>query len=164
MTGDTLRSGDTSYARVKQQASKTWEDWIWRGPIYQCPRGVEQCTYAWGQTKLSGWRWSTGVSMDLAGLKLPGTVSGDFGRYGEMSTTFTATVYMKPGQYAQPIQKVIRRWRSGDFVGAFRRTGNTCNYSSWQKGQEFYWDGGYAWGRWSDNRRQWETGGHHTWF
>ena len=149
-----VMSGDTTYARVKQQASNTWEDWVFRGEVFQCPPQGIQCTYAWGKTQLSGWRWSVGLKVELGGLKLPGSVSGEFSRYGETSTSFTFTVFLKPGQYAQPVQKVIRRWRSGDFVGAFRRTGKTCR-KNWNEnnGREYYWDGNYGWGRWSDNRR-----------
>lgn len=161
--GDNVRSGDTSWARVKQQAQNTWEDHVWRGDTFRCPASVSQCTYAWGHSKTTGWRWSTGVSVNLAGLKLPGTVNAEFQRYGETTTSFTYTVFLKPGQYAQPVQKVIRRWQSGDFVGAFRLTGKTCSISSWENGREYYWDGGYGWGNWSRNIRVNDFGTYNVW-
>lgn len=161
--GDSVRSGDTSRTRVKQQAANTFEDWVWRGSTFRCPSNVPQCTYAWGQSKTTGWSWSTGVSINLAGLKLPGTVSGEFRRSGETTTSFTYTVFLKPGQYAQPVQKVIRRWQSGDFVGAFRQTGKTCSISSWENGKEYYWDGGYPWGSWTRNIRVNDFGTYNVW-
>jgi hypothetical protein len=161
--GENVRSGDTSRTRVKQQAAKTWEDWVWRGSTFRCPTNVPQCTYAWGQSKTTGWSYTTGVSIDLAGLKLPGSLSAEFQRRGETTTSFTYTVFLRPGQYAQPVQKVVRRWQSGDFVGAFRTNGRTCSISSWDNGREYYWDARYAWGNWSRNVRVNDFGTYHVW-
>ncbi|MCZ0997526.1 hypothetical protein O1M63_04280 [Streptomyces mirabilis] len=59
-----------------QQASNTWQDWVWRGDLnhltYQCPWNVPSCTYAWSQSKTTGWKWSAGLN-----LKVPSVLSNE---------------------------------------------------------------------------------------
>jgi hypothetical protein len=151
--------GDTTWAQGTQRAANTWQDWVWRGDTFRCPTNVPGCSYAWGQTKTSGWSWSVGVSVNIPNA---GSITPNYGRNGSTTTSFTFTVNLKPGQFAQPVQVVQRQWRQGIFVGAFRSTGYLCDgrhpgiYSYW-------WDGEYRWGNWSLNERVSDYGTYNVW-
>lgn len=150
--GYDMRKGDTTWAKSQTQAANTWEDWVFRGPTFRCPTNVPGCSYAWGETKTSGWQWNVNVTVNnpIPYLnKILPSVTPSYGRSGSTSTTFTNTVNLSPGQYAQPIQLVLRRWTKGTFVGAFRTDHSSCG-----GGQErYWWDGNYEFGTWTANLR-----------
>lgn len=148
-----ILKGDTTWARPQQQANNTWQDWVWRGPAFQCPWNVPGCTYAWGQSKTTGWSWSVSLSVTnpVPYLnKVLGSITPEYGRNGSTSTSFTFTTQLKPGQTAQPIHIVDRRWVSGDFVGAFRTDGSLCD-GRHPTIYRYWWDGDYAFGHWETN-------------
>lgn len=144
--GASYRTGDTTWAKTQTQAANTWQDWVWRGPTFRCPTNVPSCSYAWGQQKTTG--WSAQISLDIE-VNIPfvgklGEITPGYGRTGSTSTTYTFTTNLRPGQYAQPIQVVERRWTQGTYVGAFRTDHTSCG-----NGQErFWWDGNYEFGKW----------------
>ncbi|MFD4556712.1 hypothetical protein ACFWP5_20770 [Streptomyces sp. NPDC058469] len=125
-----------------QHANNTWQDWIWRGstfqcpwfqcPWFQCPWNVPSCSYAWQQAKTTGWQWSAGLSIkvpipvignDLAGL------TPSYNQSGSTTTSYTFTTNLSPGQFAQPIQVVTRRWTQGVYKGIYHSTGAKCTPS-----------------------------------
>lgn len=156
-----LGDGD-SWAIGIQQASNTWDDWIWRGPIFRCSTsGTNNCTYAWGETKTTGYSWSVGASLDGgAGIPIVGSVlsllhiDGRYGRDQSYSTNFTWSVNVQPGYYAQPIQVVVRRWKSGVFQGMQVNTGRKCVWGGGpdvHDGHWYDWDGSRRYGHWEAN-------------
>lgn len=140
--------GDGTWAETKQRASNTWEDWVWRGTTFKCPTNVPSCSYAWGQSHTEGWYWEAGFSVSLG----PVSVVPNYGRTSSTTTTYTFTVNLRPGQYAQPIQVVQRRWTQGDFVGAFISDGHVCE-SRHPNNVHYWWDGSHRWGNWTQNER-----------
>ncbi|WNM35771.1 hypothetical protein RKE30_38145 [Streptomyces sp. Li-HN-5-11] len=132
---------------VTQQASNTWQDWVWRGGpklTFRCSWEVPQCTYAWTKTKSTSWSLEVGLKLpDIKGFGLSPTGQ----RTMSTTTSYTWTIYMKPGQFAEPIQVVDRRWRSGDVHGAWVSDHRACGVSA----EEYYWDPNYYVGQWSDN-------------
>ncbi|MFJ9704611.1 hypothetical protein [Streptomyces sp. NPDC101234] len=48
---------DKTRSVTVQQASNTWQAWVWRGPTFQCPWNVPSCSYARQQSKTTGWKW-----------------------------------------------------------------------------------------------------------
>ncbi len=160
--GHDIAKGSTTWAKAQTQAPKTYEDWVWRGPTFRCPPNVPGCSYAWGEQKTSGWQWSVGVSVSnpIPYLnKVLSEITPSYGRTGSTSTTFTFNTSLSPGQYAQPIQLVKRRWTQGTFVGAFRTDHSSCG-----RGKErYWWDGNYQWGKWQANLRVDDYGTYHVW-
>jgi hypothetical protein len=157
--GPYVRKGDTTRAEIKQQAHNTWQDYVWRSSdIYFCDWGsAGPCPYTWAKTKSVTWQWSVGVI--LGGQNNPTTallqLLPSFGRSTTSTVSFSSGVTVPRGKHAQALHVVVRRWRKGDFVGAFRLTGKQCTVRNQGvpnfAGREYYWDGNYRWGSWSDN-------------
>ncbi|MBT2423567.1 hypothetical protein J7F01_11990 [Streptomyces sp. ISL-22] len=154
-----------------QQASKTWQDWVWRGPKFQCPWNVPSCSYAWQQSKTTGWQWSVGLNVKVpSGLskalsELAG-ITPSYGRNGSTTTSFTYTANLKPGQFAQPIQVVERRWTKGVYVGIYHSTGKSCLPSPTRPNGNAYrytWSPNERWGSWTTNLRVSDYGTYHVW-
>ncbi|MFJ2904121.1 hypothetical protein ACIQOU_16760 [Streptomyces sp. NPDC091279] len=152
-----------------QQASKTWQDWIWRGPTFQCPWNVPSCSYAWQQAKTTGWQWSAGLS-----VKVPIPVIGNdlasltpsYNQSGSTTTSFTFTTNLSPGQFAQPIQVVERRWTSGVYQGIYHSNGSRCLVNSTNpngKAYEYTWSPNERWGSWATNLRVSDYGTYNVW-
>lgn len=149
--------GDGSRAFSTQQAAKTWEDWIWRGPIFRCStNGTIDCTYTWGETKTSSYGWSVGVKINAEKLPFIGKylsilgLDGSYKQDRSMSTAFTWGVRIEPGYKAQPIQVVERRWKSGQFRGAWVRTGSCSRGIGNPPGMHWYdWDSRRVISSWS---------------
>jgi hypothetical protein len=160
--GYNIRKGDTTWAKAQTQAGNTFQDWVWRGPTFRCPTNVPSCSYAWGQQKTTGWKWSVGLSVSNPVPYLNqvlGSITPSYERNGSTSTTFTFTTNLSPGQYAQPIQVVERRWTQGTFVGAFRTDHSSCG-----RGEErYWWDGNYQFGKWQANLRVNDYGTYNVW-
>ncbi|WP_405767617.1 hypothetical protein [Streptomyces sp. NBC_01538] len=144
--GASYRTGNTTWAKGQSQAPNTWEDWVWRGPTFRCPTNAPSCAYAWGQQKTTGWSAQIGLKIDV---KIPyvgklAEVTPQYQRSGSTTTSYTYTVNLRPGQFAQPIQVVLRRWTQGTYVGAFRTDGSSCGNGE----KRFWWDGNYEFGKW----------------
>ncbi|TDB71315.1 hypothetical protein [Micromonospora sp. KC721] len=112
--GENIKASDTR-TWVTQRASNTWEDWIFRGPEFRCPTTAPSCSYAWGQTKSTA--YNVGL-MGMVGVQgNPATLLAQalpsWSRTTTYTTSFTYTTTLRPGQYAQPIQVVVRRWTQG---------------------------------------------------
>ncbi|WP_241572886.1 hypothetical protein [Rosenbergiella nectarea] len=145
-----------SKAFETQYNRKTWEDWIWRGPVFKCPTtGTNNCTYMWGQSQTTGYSWGVGVTLNLDKIPVIGGalsligVNGKYDRQQSYTTNYSWNVQMSPGYFAQPIQVVNRRWVTGKYRGATVR-----NYSKKcaQPSLTFYeWDGNAVAGRWNAN-------------
>ncbi|WP_405870358.1 MULTISPECIES: hypothetical protein [unclassified Streptomyces] len=140
-----------------QWASNTWQDWIWRGPTFRCPTNVPSCSYAWQQAKTTGWKASIGLSIKVpipyVG-KLFDELTPSYDRTGSTTTSYTFTTNLKPGQYAQPIQVVERRWTKGVYQGIYHSTGKSClpsptrpNGKAWQ----YTWSPNERFGTWTTN-------------
>lgn len=153
-----------------QQANKTWEDWVWRGDVRRCSWNVPSCSYAWQESKTTGWKWSVGLK-----LKLPGALNKaaselaeltpSYERNGSTTTSFTFTTNLRPGQYAQPIQVVERRWTQGVYQGVYHSTGKSClpspsnpNHNAWR----YTWSN-ERWGSWTTNLKVMDYGTYHVW-
>ncbi|WP_295514363.1 hypothetical protein [uncultured Pseudomonas sp.] len=151
--------GDGSKAFATQQARNTWQDWIWRGPIFRCPGGgTIDCTYRWGESKTTGYGWSVGVSLNPEKLPFIGKflsilgVDGNYSQDHSMTTSYNWDIRISPGWNAQPIQVVERRWKSGQFRGAWVRTGNCSVGVGDPVGPHWYeWDGNRVSSSWSGN-------------
>ncbi|MEU9456468.1 hypothetical protein [Streptomyces sp. NPDC048277] len=154
-----------------QQASNTWQDWVWRGPTFQCPWNVPSCSYAWQQSKTTGWKWSVGLKLKLPGalnkaLSELAELTPSYERNGSTTTSYTFTTNLKPGQFAQPIQVVQRRWTQGVYQGIYHSTGRSClpspsnpNHSAWQ----YTWSPNERWGNWTTNLKVSDYGTYNVW-
>ncbi|MFJ2112524.1 MULTISPECIES: hypothetical protein [unclassified Streptomyces] len=149
---------DKTTAVGTQQAGNTWQDWVWRGDTFKCPTNVPSCSYAWQKSQTTGWQWSAGLSIKVPnffGSDL-GSLTPSYGRNGSTTTSFTFTVNLKPGQSAQPIQVVERRWTQGVYKGIYKANGKTCLVSpSNPNGKAFRYDWypNEQWGSWTTNLR-----------
>lgn len=161
-TDPVLFTGD-SRAISRSQASNTWEDWIWRGPVFRCPtNGVQNCRYTWGESKTTGYSWAGSVGLNLGDIPVVGGVlglfnlSGNYGRQQSMTTSFTWDVTVNPGYYAQPVQVVVRRWTEGYYRGAYVHTNQGCSIGiAGQAAPNWYdWDNNRTAGRWTANIEQ----------
>ena len=149
-----------SQAIPRQQARRTWEDWIWRGPIFKCPgNGNTGCPYRWDNTKTTGYSWSVGASLNLSKIPVVGGalsilgISGNYSQNKSLTTTYSWTINTSPGYYAQPIQVIQRRWTSGEYRGAYQNTGLGCSFGiaspvtrSW-----YNWNNNIIAGKWNAN-------------
>ncbi|MET9090343.1 hypothetical protein ABZX77_52350 [Streptomyces sp. NPDC004237] len=158
-----------------QQASNTWQDWVWRGDLnhltYQCPWNVPSCTYAWSQSKTTGWKWSVGLKLKLPSalnksLSELAELTPSYERNGSTTTAFTWQITMRPGQFAAPIQVVERRWTQGVYQGIYHSTGRSClpNPGDINARPHFYtWSPNERWGNWTSNIAVRDYGTYHVW-
>ncbi|MEY9841124.1 hypothetical protein ABH941_006398 [Streptacidiphilus sp. EB103A] len=145
---DSLIKGSYTYSVNKSQATSTYQDWIWRGPTYKCPTSVPSCTYAWGSAKSTGYSISIGLSVTPGSEEGLPSLTPEYQYTSEITTSFTWSITMLPGQYAQPIQVVDRRWRDGYFEGAWVNHYQNCILPSLDVGTVADWRPSYAWGSW----------------
>ncbi len=144
-----------SAAIADTQASNTWEDWIWRGPSFYCNPKGGPCSYAWSQANTAGYSWAVGGKIGLGSVPIVGSTVGSFDLNGTYTSTkswtesFGWTQTIKAGQYARPVQIVVRRWTEGHFRGADRIIKNSS--CSGGDGSWYYWDGEATFGHWSAN-------------
>lgn len=154
-----------------QQASNTWQDWVWRGPTFQCPWNVPSCSYAWQQSRTSGWQWSVGLNVKVPGalnksLSELAALTPSYGRSGSTTTSYTFTTNLSPGQFAQPIQVVERRWTQGVYKGVYHSTGKSCLVSpSNPNGRAWFynWSPNETWGNWTTNLKVSDYGTYNVW-
>lgn len=161
-----ILTGSTTWAKGTNQASNTWQDWVWRGPTWQCPWNVPGCSYAYQESKTAGWEWSIGLSISVPIPyidKVLSSITPSYGRSGSTTTAYTYTVQLRPGQFAQPISVVERRWQQGTYVGAFRTDGSLCDPRHLRV-YRYWWDGDYEFGHWSTNVRVNDWGTYNVWY
>ena len=159
-----LTSNSKAFAQTQDR--NTWEDWIWRGPVYLCPKGsggVTGCTYIWGQTKTTGYQWGGTVGLNLSKIPVIGdalslfNVSANYSHQQSFSTNYNWNINVAPGYYAQPIQVVVRRWTQGSYRGGYVHNPTTncsigiasASYPNW-----YGWDNNVVAGRWTANIEQ----------
>lgn len=124
---DPVFKGSQTKRVVTSRAGNTWDDWIWRGQIFQCSWNVPSCSYAYATSTTKSWQWSIGGQ--ILGGYTPSNWQAlmallpTYGRSGSTSSTYTFTVNLRPGQYAQPIMVVRRRWEAAVFVGGYPNYG-----------------------------------------
>jgi hypothetical protein len=134
------------------QASNTWEDWVWRGPTFYCNPTGGDCSYTWSKANTAGYSWAVGVKIGLKDIPVVGSaidsfdINGTYTRTKSWTETFGWSQTIRRGQYAQPVQVVVRRWTQGHFRGADRIIkGSNCS----DGGTWYYWDGQATFGTWS---------------
>ena len=155
----------TTRIQGTNQASNTWEDWIWRGKweghVQYCgtSAGIKNCTFNWGGSKTQGYSNSTGnsVGFDLA---YGGVEAGK--RWLSTVTTSKSTTYswaagaiFDRGMWAEPYIGVARRWKQGYFAGFFEPqqqvSWDQCNNNlAWA----YNWNGERRDGHWVKNEAQ----------
>ena len=146
---DNVIKGAYTQAIGKSQSTTTYQDWIWRGPTYKCPTAVPSCTYAWGSAKTTGYSLSIGLSFEPGSESGLPSITPSYEVNSSITTSFTWSITMLPGQYAQPIQVVDRRWRDGYFKGAWISHHQACILGTLNVGEVADWRPSYAWGSWS---------------
>jgi len=145
--------GQQTRSIARQQAANTYNDWVWRGTEFQCPRG-RTCDYAWSKTKTTTTGWSVGGGTNIGNTNSPSSkwynvlvplVAG-YQRTTTITTDFSWTVHLLGGDIAQPVQIAVRRWTQGDFSGGWARTNQGC-----QGGTKYEWQGNLRFGSWTRN-------------
>ncbi|WP_329276579.1 hypothetical protein [Streptomyces sp. NBC_01451] len=145
--------GNVTRAITRQRAGNTWDDWVWRGTEFQCPRG-RTCEYAWEKSKTTTTGWAIGGGTDLGNASSPSkkwyntvvSFVGGYQKTTQLTTAFTWTVHLNGGDVAQPVQVAVRRWTQGDFAGGWVRTNRGC-----QGGTTYEWNGNVRFGDWTRN-------------
>ncbi|KUN58958.1 hypothetical protein AQJ46_42590 [Streptomyces canus] len=158
---DIRKAADTRFNRItkavaRQQAANTWQDWVWRGPEERCPwNAAANCSYTKAVSKTTSYQWSIGMTIGGEAKKEPFTamasIVGGYNRSSSTTMTYTSGVFYKPGQFARPISVVERRWRSGDFVGAYINAPAQESRCPRSNVKAFRWDPNKRWGSWADN-------------
>lgn len=161
--------GKSSSGAITTNSYSEWEDWIWRGPIFQCngDSGGGDCTYRWDQTNYKEYSWGVGVSLNLGGVPVigpyvgPFTPSATYTKTKGWSQTFAWSQIIRPGYFAQPVQVVRRRWSEGYFRGANRLVKNSsCNNDN---GSWYNWDGAATFGHWGAQTETSRFAKYHIW-
>jgi hypothetical protein len=145
--------GNVTRSITRQRAANTWDDWVWRGTEFQCPRN-RTCDYAWSKSKNTTTGWSVGGGTDAGNASSPTkkwynvvlSLVGGYQRTVEINTTYEWTVHLNGGDVAQPVQVAVRRWTQGDFAGGWVRTNRGC-----KGGTTYEWDGNVRFGNWTRN-------------
>lgn len=149
-----------SKAIAQTQARNTWDDWIWRGPIFQCPtNGTVNCMYQWSKAQTTGYSWQIGGSLNLSKIPVVGGalsiigINGNYSQNKSLTTTFGWNATISAGYYAQPIQVVKRRWTQGTYKGAYVNTGLGCKLgiASTPTRSWYTWDANKISGLWQSN-------------
>jgi hypothetical protein len=166
----------TSWGIAKRQNKRTWDDWIWRGPERYCNPAGGDCDYSWTQSNTSGYSWTVGAELDVGKIPIIGSAAGMFNITGtyQQNKSYTESFGWKqtirPGQRAQPVQVVVRRWKSGDFQGGWWRVnGGGCWVSKGVHGagtvagNRYWWDGKARYGSWSGSVEERRFGMYHIW-
>ncbi len=167
----------TSWGIATQQASNTWDDWIWRGPAFYCNPAGGDCSYNWTQSNTKSYQWSAGVDMKLDNLPIIGSTLNMFNLKGQYQYTSTYTEIfgwtqtIRRGQNAQPVQVVVRRWKRGYFQGGWWKVNDgacSIHYGTGRSptvtpGNRYWWDGNIHYGDWSANVEERRFGMYHIW-
>ena len=164
-------SAHDSPAVAKQQASNTWNDWVWRGPKYFCTAtGTLTCTYHWLYSHQEGYEWAAGLSISGGGVPIIGGIlkafdaSGSYTRINYWTETFGWDQEIARHYFAQPVQVVVRRWTSGDFKGVNYNTGNYCRMKAdYADGHKYWWNPNGRFGYWGANLEKDRYAMYHVW-
>lgn len=168
----------TGVGRVvnRTQASRTWDDWTWRGKqdgtVQYCSSNSKGCSFTWGKSKTTSYAHSIGWSIGGGfGIEVKKGATGTAGITAAFQKTKTWTksqsenfdmrTDMGPGQWAQPVIVAVRRWKQGHFYGGHflkmltHPDGHKTPNPGPKKG--CYW---YDWewknyGNWTGNEHQW---------
>jgi hypothetical protein len=158
---------------LTQQASNTWNDWIWRGKDYsvECPkRGSTGCGQTKSVSKTTGYQWNIGGEISAGAIPIIGGalkwlgLEGSYGQNKSITTRFDSNITVSPGWGMYPVQFIKRRWVGGVLQGADVRDSRTrCSVGiADPTGNWWYnWDGGRRFGSWSTNR---EVARGDTWY
>jgi hypothetical protein len=156
--GATYLSGDSTKAVTVQQAANTWSDWVWRGTEFLCPsQGEQLCRYDYTKSHTTTTAWTGSISVEAG----PISATPGYEHYNSYTDSETFSVTLNPGQTAQPIQIVNRRWTQGNFEGAYVKQGATCSaYTSSDPrhpgqsvpGVMYVWNPTVRWGNWTENQ------------
>ena len=171
-----LLGDHNSWGIATRQARHTWDDWVWRGPENYCNPAGGDCSYAWTKANTTGYNWSVGVDMKFDKIPVVGdalsmfNVKGQYQYSASYTESFGWTQQIRRGQHAQPVQVVVRRWKSGYFNGGWWRVnGGGCWVSRGFRGagavagNRYWWDGNAHWGSWSANVEDHRFGMYHIW-
>ncbi|WP_052690037.1 hypothetical protein [Xanthomonas sp. GPE 39] len=156
-----LMGDHTSWGIATSQARNTWDDWIWRGPLFYCNNAGLNCTYSWSKSNTSEYQWSIGVNL-AASLPIVGgflgmfNIGGEYQQQKSYTESFSWSQIIEPGRTAQPVQVVVRRWKGGVFQGGWWRVdGGSCTIISrvgkgsyMKPGNRYWWDGSVHYGNW----------------
>lgn len=158
-----VTSDNGTKVNADSQASKTWDDWVWRGKndgtVQFCSSNSKGCSFTWGKSKSTSYAytigWSVGGGFGLSKGALSATVSGQYQRQKTWTKTqsenFDMRTEMKPGQWAQPVIVAVRRWKQGHFFG-----GHFCDVVSRSNKYAYTYDwANKKYGSWSGNEYQW---------
>lgn len=128
-----LIMGDETKKLITQQARNTWEDWIWRGDIYQCAsQGIQRCDYQWGKSVANAYAWNVGGTLNFdkiptIGKYLPFSINAGYTKTKTLTSSYTWGVTLDKGWSAQPVQIIVRRWMRGVYKGTYVQTGAKCD-------------------------------------
>ncbi|MGW0705128.1 hypothetical protein ACWD4G_03985 [Streptomyces sp. NPDC002643] len=145
--------GNVTRAITRQRAGNTWDDWVWRGTEFVCPRG-RTCEYSWEHSKSTVTGWAIGGGTDAGNASSPSkkwynvvlSLVGGYQKTTQINTTFGWKVNLNGGDVAHPVQIAVRRWTQGDFSGGWVRTNRGC-----QGGTVYEWNGNTRFGNWTRN-------------
>jgi hypothetical protein len=154
---------DSSWAIERTQATRTYDDWVWRGPeFFRCPKqGVNFCTDSYGKSHQVGYEWAVGGSLNFGGIPIVGGAlklvgpTGSYTRINYWTETWNRSISLQPRYASRPIQVVVRRWVGGNFRGMHVNTGRRCSFGkgSNEEGAMYRWDGNRTFGNWSANKQ-----------
>ena len=151
-----IKPNDDTIATERQQAARTWQDFIWRGSSqgesFLCPPNTPKgCVYTWGKSKSVATAWSAGLSIDPKGMlpnkyvpELSAKFAGQWQRTVTTMQTFGYNVNIDAGMRVEPVIIQDRRWRSGDFVNGDVKVSQSEGFAK----NEFYSNVHKGWGKW----------------
>jgi hypothetical protein len=157
---------NTSWAISIQQASKTFQDWIWRGDTFRCNSvsGVAApCTYTWTKSRSNGYTVSGCAALEANNIPVIGGALDLIhldASYGRTVTNTESTGWSQQvpgGKYATFVEVVVRRWTQGVFQGMDQNTGQKCSIddsgtgSYWIPGHYYDWNGSARYCNWTAN-------------
>ena len=160
----------SSWGIPRQQASRPFEDWVWRGPeFFRCPSwGVNHCTDSYGKSHTQGYSWTVGLELNFGGIPVIGgftglvTPSGNYSRNESWTESWSRSVNLQPGFASRPIQVVMRRWKSGNFRGMHVRSNQRCLGPARSDAYIYKWDGNRTYGYWQGNLQEGRWFGYQT--
>ncbi|MCA8106190.1 MULTISPECIES: hypothetical protein [Burkholderia] len=161
-----LVGNSSSWSIPIQQATNTWQDWIWRGDTFLC-NGVRNvaapCTYTWTKTRSNGYTVSGSASLNPESIPIVGGILNLLhvdASYGRTVTNTESTGWSQQvpaGKYATFVEVVVRRWKQGVFQGAYQITSKRCTideigdgHFAW--GHVYSWNGSARYGNWTANQ------------
>jgi len=166
--GEALPDGGTKVINDRQ-ASKTWDDWVWRGKqdnrVQYCSPNSKECTFGWTGSKTTSYShtvgWSVGggfgFPIKAIGIEIEGQYQRSKTWTQSQTESFDERTTFAPGKWAQPVIVAVRRWRTGHFNGAhfLQEFANGTPVPGKKWGCYVY---DWSWrnfGSWSGNEKDW---------